>query len=1310
MRSTKRLPSLLDSGIRLAVVLALFCVIASPAVAAEDGTVDLPRYPSISPDGGTIAFSWRGDVWTVSSEGGRAMRLTNHPADDLLTAFSPDGSLIAFNSDRNGYMNIYLMDADGTNVRQLTDIDRPCRLIGFGTDGQGEPVVLFDSVMEGDVYRERRPYMVGLQGGDMMRVHDAFGAEPRTSPDGEKVVFSRGGYYDGWARRHYRGPEASNVWLYDRGDESFRQLTDWEGNDGKSRWGGDRTLLFMSDREDRTVNLYRMSAADGEGTIARVTNFTDRDLADFDVSGDGSMAVLHVWDALYTLDLDDPAASPQRLTITAAQDDRDNFMLKSIGREVSEAALSPDGKVMAVAAYGEIFVRNMEDDSPTRRVTRNSAREQDLAWSPDGLKLYFVSDEDGTTSIYSARVDTTRSDLEEQFEKATGEESETEVEAIAEKAEEPAAEGGGEAAIDPNDPVSGVWTGTAEVQDVGPVPYSITMRLMDDGSVEGTVEAGMFSGSLAGQYDAGSRTLSLSFTAEDGTPIDMTLVVGDGELTGTAIGGDQVVNISATRTGGLPAEDAEPADGGESDGKGKKKEKKEEELPKELQPDRWHDAMTFIIEPVLQRENNDSSPTPSPDGKKLAFKGTRGDVHILDLETGEITNLLQSWDAWSSFRWSPDSRHIAYAQQDLNFNSDIFIIPADGSAEPVNITRHPDNDEDPSWSADGKILSFVSERIEEQYDVWSVYLDEDLEALTPKQLEEYYEEQSKAAKKRKPLKVEPPKKDDEEEDAEAEPEHGGDADEDGNAENDGENEDENADDAEEEEEEKIEDPGWELDTAYLRVRRITSLNGNESSVAMTPAGDRLIFNSRGDISGLFSVKYDGSDRQRLAGFASVQQVSLTGDKVVVVAGGRVGTVGPAGGSLDFVDFDDRIRVDLAKLSEQKFSEAARVLGEQYYHPTMNGVDWDALTRDYLELAKKARTTDEFNWIANRFVGELNGSHMGVYASDPTNTDTSPNQHNYGRLGVRTERVDNGLEVVDIIEQSPAAKGPMALQAGDVITAVEFDPIDSDETLEEALRDRIGDETVITIERTMENGDGDEEADGDPDVKSFSVFLTPISFGAERQLAYEQWRRENARLVNEWSDGRLGYIHIQGMNQPSLDVFERDLFAAAEGKDGLILDVRNNGGGWTTDRVLSSIMVQSHAYTVPRGASWDEHGHYPQDRLFIQRYMMPMNLLCNEKSYSNAEIMSHAFKTLDRGTLVGQQTHGSVISTGGFGLLDGTFVRLPFRGWFVDDGTGRDMELNGAMPDIVVPQRPEAEVAGEDEQLRTAVEDLMKRLD
>jgi tricorn protease len=156
-----------------------------------------------------------------------------------------------------------------------------------------------------------------------------------------------------------------------------------------------------------------------------------------------------------------------------------------------------------------------------------------------------------------------------------------------------------------------------------------------------------------------------------------------------------------------------------------------------------------------------------------------------------------------------------------------------------------------------------------------------------------------------------------------------------------------------------------------------------------------------------------------------------------------------------------------------------------------------------------------------------------------------------------------------------------------------------------------------------------------------------------------------------------------------------------------VDVRNNGGGSTADRVLASLMVQPHAYTVPRGADPGYTGGYPQDRLFIQRWTLPTNMLCNEKSFSNAEIVSHAFRNLRRGTLVGEQTNGGVISTGGARLVDGTTVRLPFRGWYTPDGV--DMENNGAMPDLRVPADPVAESLDQDAQLRTAVDDLMQRL-
>jgi len=288
---------------------------------------------------------------------------------------------------------------------------------------------------------------------------------------------------------------------------------------------------------------------------------------------------------------------------------------------------------------------------------------------------------------------------------------------------------------------------------------------------------------------------------------------------------------------------------------------------------------------------------------------------------------------------------------------------------------------------------------------------------------------------------------------------------------------------------------------------------------------------------------------------------------------------------------------------------------------------------------------------------------------------------------------------------------MALRAGDHIVMVEFEQVQPMTSFEEMLKGRINEETVLTVHRPLDNFDEAQRnalvSRATNGMVEINLLVSPISYGQEVNLRYDDWQRERARRVHELSEGRLGYLHIRGMNQSALDEFERDLFASAYGKEGLIVDVRNNGGGSTADLVLASIMVRPHSYTVARNADLSYLTGYPQDRLFIQRYIGPMSMLCNEKSFSNAEIVSHAFKTLERGTLVGQQTYGGVISTGAFTLVDGTRVRMPFRGWYLPDGT--DMENNGAIPDIVIPQTPEAEAADEDEQLAAAVRELLGRL-
>jgi tricorn protease len=173
-----------------------------------------------------------------------------------------------------------------------------------------------------------------------------------------------------------------------------------------------------------------------------------------------------------------------------------------------------------------------------------------------------------------------------------------------------------------------------------------------------------------------------------------------------------------------------------------------------------------------------------------------------------------------------------------------------------------------------------------------------------------------------------------------------------------------------------------------------------------------------------------------------------------------------------------------------------------------------------------------------------------------------------------------------------------------------------------------------------------------------------------------------------------------MDMPSFRKFEEELYDAGAGKEGLVIDVRENGGGSTADHLLTALTQPRHAVAVPRGGG----PGYPQDRTVYATWDKPIVVLCNQNSFSNAEIFSHAIKTLKRGKLVGVPTAGGVISTGGTAIMDVGFLRMPFRGWFVID-SGEDMERSGAVPDMVVWPAPGDAARGKDPQIEKAVEVL-----
>jgi tricorn protease len=378
--------------------------------------------------------------------------------------------------------------------------------------------------------------------------------------------------------------------------------------------------------------------------------------------------------------------------------------------------------------------------------------------------------------------------------------------------------------------------------------------------------------------------------------------------------------------------------------------------------------------------------------------------------------------------------------------------------------------------------------------------------------------------------------------------------------------------------------------------------------------------------------------------------------------------------------------------------------DEFYDGRLGNRDWDAVRRKYLDMAGEAPDTEAFTTVVQLMLGELNGSHLGFTATTGGGRGPARRGAPQGaaepadaawaevtaHLGVRFETGGKGpgLKVRDVLTGGPADHRKSRLAAGDVILTIDGTAVSPEMDLTTILNGPLERDIHLRV-----RGAGGKERD---------VTLRPIPYPRATALLYEAWLEGNRQAVEKASAGKLGYLHISAMNQPSFLKFEAELYAAGAGKDGLLIDVRENGGGSTADHLLTALTQPVHAITVARGG---EPG-YPQDRKVYATWNKPIVVLCNQNSFSNAEIFSHAIKTLKRGRLVGVPTAGGVISTGAATIMDVGTLRLPFRGWFLV-GDGSDMELNGAVPDIIVWPQPGEMPHGRDVQLDRAIAALQE---
>ena len=659
----------------------------------------------------------------------------------------------------------------------------------------------------------------------------------------------------------------------------------------------------------------------------------------------------------------------------------------------------------------------------------------------------------------------------------------------------------------------------------------------------------------------------------------------------------------------------------------------------------------FKITRLTETPEDESQLGLTPDGESLSYLRGNGDFIVRNIKTGEELKLIEGWNL-GDHAWSPDSQFLAFSRDDNNFNHDIFIIPAKGG-EAINISQHPDIDMAPVWSPDGKMLAFSSRRYANNMEVLTTYLTEEDSNKTKDDWKR--EKELKKLKKEKEKKKKKDKED---------------------SQDDSKKKKKKGEEVKPEKENKIL-VKIDFKDIHKRVKRLTNHLGDAVPVAITEKERDILYVLSGESeTDLYIRNIDKKEPTQLTvKDTSPNEIQCFEKNIYFLAkGGKIQSINYKGKDKKSYKVKGNFSQRKSDESMQVFLDVWRVQKDNFYDPDFHGADWMQLKEDYIQKLNAIRSERDFQDLMNMLVGELNASHQRY--SGPRGQSVS-----YGNLGIQVKPVDNGLEITDIMPKGPMTKSKVKAAIGDVITEVNRKPFSN---FHEQLRDKQGKLIDLTILR------GEQK---------LTIQARPENHRrVTNALAYDAWIDKNRNKVHEETDGKLGYVHIKGMSIPSLEVFETELFSEAEGKDALIIDVRYNGGGWTTDFLLNILTTAEHAYTIPR----DGGKGYPQGRRTFYHWTKPIYVLCNEFSYSNAEIFSHAIKVLERGTLIGNPTFGAVISTGGKGLLNGGFIRMPFRGWYVK-GSDLNQENNGAVPHHIVDLTPEDQLQNKDPQLDKALE-------
>jgi tricorn protease len=660
-------------------------------------------------------------------------------------------------------------------------------------------------------------------------------------------------------------------------------------------------------------------------------------------------------------------------------------------------------------------------------------------------------------------------------------------------------------------------------------------------------------------------------------------------------------------------------------------------------------------ETVLTKEGDDDGASFSPDGSWLAYIRSGKELRVINTKTGADKLLYGGYFGNTAFArsnsvsWSPDSKWIAFFSHGTKSLRNVSVIPVTGgTAIPVSFLANSSGN-NLSWTADGKSIVFTTGQRTEETKVARVDLIPVTATYKEDELMDLFKEKPAGAAQGGGQRTKP-----------------------------------------------------KPDSVYIEVKGIGQrmnllpLGVSVNSVSVSNDGKTLLLSA--SVAGqqhLFTYPVNP-----VRGNAVLKQLTMTpgmktgarfspDDKTVYyLEQGRIAAISVDSRTTRNINTTAEMDIDFSTEKHLVLDQAWKALQDGFYDPGFHKTDWKNVHEKYKNYMPLVKNSSELYRLMNLMIGELNASHSGASAGGGGTNEAST-----AHLGLRFDRItyekEGKFKITEVIMGGPADISGK-IKPGDLITAVNGIALDKAGNLDQLLDNKIGTKLLLTVSSADKNAVAD-------------VALSPVNSGAEKQLLYRQWVQEQRAYVEKISGGKLGYVHMFDMSAGSLDQLYIDLDAANINKQGIVIDVRNNNGGFVNAYALDVFARKGYMTMTSRGLPPAP----ARTQLGQRSFGAPTILVTNQHSLSDAEDFTEGYRTLQLGKVVGEPTAGWIIYTSSVRLVDGSSIRMPFSR--ITDHEGKDMELVPRQVDIRVDRPIGESYLSNSSQLDTAVKELLKQI-